>query len=74
MTLEEMNATKEGRTGSPLSKVTGASQFKEYSLERQPDPRTLIPDPPFVSYVSVDRFYSIARAQYPHMSNVNSTC
>lgn len=31
-------------------------QFKEYSLEGQPDSRTLIPDPPLINYVSLDKF------------------
>lgn len=31
-------------------------QFKEYSLEVQPNSTTLIPDPPLISYVSLEEF------------------
>lgn len=49
-------------------------QFKEYSLEVQPNSTTLIPDPPLISYVSLEEFWNSIGAQFPLMPNVNNTC
>lgn len=47
--------------------------FKEYPPEIQPDSRTLIPGPPPIRYVSLDKFQKVTGAQFLHVSNVNKT-
>lgn len=41
-------------------------QFKEYPPEVQPDSRTLTPDPPFISYLSLTEFQKVTGAQFLH--------
>lgn len=74
--MEGINATKKDAEQALLSERSQGQveQFKEYPPEMQPDSRTLIPDPPLISYVSLDKFQKDTGVQFLHMSNVNETC
>lgn len=68
-----MNATKKNAEQALLSKRSQGQvgELKEYSLEVEPDSRTLIPETPLTSYVSLDKFQKVTGAQFLHMSSVN---